>query len=65
MSPAQEAASILAQFGIDGSSGELGSFSPIDGSEIGRVFVGGAGNAATQAQLAFLEWRTVPAPRRG
>jgi aldehyde dehydrogenase (NAD+) len=64
MSPAEEAAELLKQFGIE-SRGELASFSPIDGAEIGRVAVGDAGKASSAAQLAFLEWRTVPAPRRG
>ena len=64
MSPAEEAAELLKQFGIQ-SSGELASHSPIDGAEIGRVPVGDPGKAAERAQQAFLAWRTVPAPRRG
>jgi aldehyde dehydrogenase (NAD+) len=64
MSPAEEAAGLLKQFGVE-SSGGLASRSPIDGSEIGRVAVGDPGNAAARAQQAFLRWRTVPAPRRG
>ena len=64
MSPAEETAQILKQFGVQGA-GELVSRSPIDGSEIGRVAVGDPGGAAARAQDAFLRWRTVPAPRRG
>ena len=64
MSPAEEAAELLRQFGIE-SGGSLVCNSPIDGAEIGRVAVGDAGNSAAQAQQAFLQWRTVPAPRRG
>jgi aldehyde dehydrogenase (NAD+) len=64
MSPAEETAELLRQFGIE-SSGELVSRSPIDGSEIGRVRVGDPGAAAARAQEAFLRWRPVPAPRRG
>src|SRR5689334_7934127 len=64
MTPAEETAELLRQFGIQ-SSGELACHSPIDGSELGRVQIGDAGNAAAQAQQAFLRWRTVPAPRRG
>ena len=64
MSPADEAAGLLEQFGI-ASSGNLISRSPIDGSEIGRVRVGDPADAAARAQHAFLSWRTVPAPRRG
>ncbi|WP_051531769.1 L-piperidine-6-carboxylate dehydrogenase [Sphingomonas sp. URHD0057] len=64
MSPAEEAADLLAQFGI-ASSGDLVSRSPIDGAEIGRVAVGDANRACGLASGAFLEWRVVPAPRRG
>jgi len=64
MAPAEEAAQLLAQFGIDGS-GDLASHSPIDGGEIGCVQVGDPAAAAEAAERAFLAWRTVPAPRRG
>ena len=64
MSPADEAAGLLEQFGID-DAGDLASFSPIDGAEIGRVTIGDAGAACERAASAFLEWRSVPAPRRG
>jgi aldehyde dehydrogenase (NAD+) len=65
MTPAEEAASILKELGVDATSGELISHSPIDGSEIGRVRVGDAGKAAGAALESFKHWRTVPAPRRG
>jgi len=64
MSPAEEAAGLLAHFGV-ARVGELVSLSPIDGKEIGGVEVGDASAATAQAAKAFLEWRTVPAPRRG
>ena len=64
MSPAEEAAGLLAHFGVV-RGGELVSLSPIDGEEIGGVEVGHASAATAQAAKAFLEWRTVPAPRRG
>ena len=64
MSPAEEAADLLRQFGI-ANTGELVSHSPIDGAEIGRVASGNPARAAERAAKAFLEWRTVPAPRRG
>ena len=64
MSPADEAAELLEQFGIAGD-GELASFSPIDGAEIGRVAIGRPDAAGAAAAAAFLDWRTVPAPRRG
>ena len=63
-STAEEARDLLAQLGV-ASGGELESRSPIDGQVIGHVEIGDAGNAAAQAQQAFLRWRTVPAPRRG
>ena len=64
MSPAEEAAELLSTFGIV-SSGDLVTYSPIDGAEIGRVATGNPADAADRAQQAFLAWRTVPAPRRG
>ncbi|MEA3058895.1 MAG: aldehyde dehydrogenase [Sphingomonadales bacterium] len=64
MSPGEETSALLRQFGI-ASSGELVSHSPIDGAEIGRVTIGDPAKAAERASAAFLEWRTVPAPRRG
>ena len=65
MTPAEEAASILRQFGVDASHGDLSSFSPIDGAEIGKVRIGDAGAATAKSAAAFESWRTVPAPRRG
>jgi len=64
MSPADETAELLRQFEVT-SSGDLVSYSPIDGVEIGRVRIGDPSEAAASAAEAFLEWRTVPAPRRG
>ena len=64
MNPAEEAAKLLEQFGID-SSGELVSRSPIDGAEIGRVQVGDPAAACAKAAEAFAAWRVVPSPRRG
>lgn len=64
MSPAEETAELLLQFGIR-SSGELAARSPIDGSEIGRVPIGNSDLACARAAAAFLDWRVVPAPRRG
>ena len=61
---ADEAAGLLAQFGIT-SAGDLASVSPIDGREIGRVATGDPASAAAAAAQAFERWRTVPAPRRG
>jgi aldehyde dehydrogenase (NAD+) len=65
MSPADEAAAILQQLGVDASDGDLVSCSPIDGQPIGRAQSGDPGSAAAKAADAFLQWRLVPAPRRG
>ncbi|MEO7365252.1 MAG: aldehyde dehydrogenase family protein [Sphingomicrobium sp.] len=65
MSPAQETAEILEQLAVDASSGDMISLSPIDGQAIGRVASGDADAAVARAAKAFIEWRSVPAPRRG
>ncbi|HET7708220.1 MAG TPA: aldehyde dehydrogenase family protein [Sphingomicrobium sp.] len=65
MSPAQEAAELLRQLGVDATSGDLESVSPISGQPIGRVMTGDPAAAGASAHDAFLRWRTVPAPRRG
>ena len=64
MSPAEEAAQVLKEFGI-ASEGDLVSRSPIDGAIIGRVAVGNPDAACARAAEAFERWRSVPAPRRG
>jgi aldehyde dehydrogenase (NAD+) len=64
MSPAEEAARLLEEFGI-ASAGELASRSPIDGEIIGRVALDDPGLACARAVEAFASWRDVPAPRRG
>jgi aldehyde dehydrogenase (NAD+) len=65
MSPAEEAAKILMSLGVDGSAGDLVSTSPIDGRPIGQVAISDPVKAVERASKAFLEWRSVPAPRRG
>ena len=65
MSPAEEAASVLRELGVDAGSGDLISNSPIDGGEIGHVRVGDADAATGAAVKAFEQWRAVPPPRRG
>ena len=64
ISVAEEAAALLREFGI-AEEGGLVSRSPIDGNEIGRVTEGNPAAACAAAAAAFLEWRSVPAPRRG
>jgi len=67
MTPAEEARQLLADLGVE-SGGSLESRSPIDGSLIGSVPEARADEvkaACERAQLAFLAWRTIPAPRRG
>ncbi len=71
---AAEAASLLAQFGVapgtigyDGSDALIGR-SPINGEVICRLRPHSAAqvsDAIAQAQAAFMQWRTLPAPRRG
>ena len=64
MTPAAQAAALLKEFGV-ATNGDLASFSPIDGADIGQVAIGDPDAAATAAAAAFEVWRTVPAPRRG
>ena len=66
MTTADEARDLLAQLEVT-SGGSLVSHSPIDGQPIGSVPEASADDvkaAAERAQQAFLQWRTVPAPRR-
>jgi len=67
MSPANEARQILAALKVT-ASGSLDSRSPIDGQVIGSVKAASPADveaACARAQDAFLQWRLVPAPRRG
>jgi aldehyde dehydrogenase (NAD+) len=65
VSPAEEARALLEQLDVT-CSGSLESRSPIDGKVIGSVAeAGDVAGACDAAQRAFLEWRDVPAPRRG
>ena len=65
MSPAEDCAEVLRHFNIAANAGDLVSRSPIDGQEIGRVRSGQPDEACARAAEAFLQWRKVPAPRRG
>ncbi|HTK59168.1 MAG TPA: aldehyde dehydrogenase family protein [Sphingomicrobium sp.] len=67
MTPADEARDLLAKLGV-ASGGSLASNSPIDGKPIGSVVEAASGEVTAACELAhqaFLDWRTVPAPRRG
>ncbi|HET9458512.1 MAG TPA: aldehyde dehydrogenase family protein [Sphingomicrobium sp.] len=67
MSPAEETREILQRLGVR-CGGALESRSPIDGSLIGKVAQAGPGDVAEacgRAHRDFLDWRTVPGPRRG
>jgi aldehyde dehydrogenase (NAD+) len=67
LSPADEARELLAALGVTGA-GALESVSPIDGGVIGSVAEASAADvdsSCARAHAAFLEWRKVPAPRRG
>jgi aldehyde dehydrogenase (NAD+) len=64
---AAEIEKILAQFGTK-AVGDMPSYSPIDGSEIGSVAEATHSDidrACANANETFLAWRAVPAPRRG
>ena len=66
-----EAAALLEQLGVTSelyTRGDLLVRSPITGETIGRVTTTSSSEAVAaikQAHTAFLEWRMVPAPRRG
>jgi aldehyde dehydrogenase (NAD+) len=67
MTAAEEARQLLADLGVYGD-GNLESRSPIDGTLIGRVTQAPAADlraACEWSHQAFLQWRMVPAPRRG
>ena len=64
MTPAEDAAKLLDQFGIEAGYG-LESYSPIDGSLIGRVSRCDPEKACAAAARAFDQWRVVPPPVRG
>jgi len=67
----QEAAIILDRLGVPRTAwegGDMASFSPVSGEEIGRlraVSAADAGKAIEAAHEASKAWRLVPAPRRG
>src|SRR5579871_4997867 len=59
---------ILTHFGITATTGHHLVWSPIDGSEIGRVAFDDAasvGRKIAASVEAFHSWRDVPAPKRG
>ncbi|MFP5330168.1 MAG: aldehyde dehydrogenase family protein [Alphaproteobacteria bacterium] len=67
MSPAGEARVLLDRLGVR-CEGGLECCSPIDGAVIGSVSEAGVSDvsaACERAHRAFLDWRMVPAPRRG
>jgi aldehyde dehydrogenase (NAD+) len=64
MTPAEEAEQIFHLAGF-ASAGSLVSYSPIDGKPLGRVTRGDPESACERAAEAFVQWRKVPAPRRG
>lgn len=62
---------VMDEMGIEASnysSGDLISYSPIDGDELGSVKLTGNEQVETvieHSRQAFMDWRTVPAPKRG
>jgi aldehyde dehydrogenase (NAD+) len=68
MSIRQEVESILTQLGVPAHHGDLTVCTPITGEPIAHIPTitpEETKKAIAQAHAAFLEWRTVPAPRRG
>jgi aldehyde dehydrogenase (NAD+) len=64
----QEVADILAHLGVSTQTGDLTVRTPITGeviAQIPTISAEAARKAIAQAHIAFLEWRTVPAPKRG
>ena len=67
MKLAADVETILKNLGTQ-SSGDMASYSPVDGSNIGSVPTASASDmdaACANATDAFHSWRAVPAPRRG
>ena len=67
MKLAADVETILKNLGTQ-SSGDMASYSPVDGSHIGSVSTASASDidaACAKATAAFQSWRAVPAPRRG
>ncbi len=67
MKLAADAETILKNLGTQ-ISGDMASYSPVDGSNIGSVSTASVSDmdaACTNATAAFHSWRAVPAPRRG
>src|ERR1700748_3338565 len=65
MSNAKE---LLSALGVAAAHGDVAVHSPIDGAVIGHVKYDDAGaieKKIAASVVAFKEWRTVPAPRRG
>jgi aldehyde dehydrogenase (NAD+) len=65
---AAEAARLLERLGVGPARGELVARTPITGEEIASLATAtpaGANAAIEAAHRAFLDWRSVPAPRRG
>ncbi|MGS2723545.1 L-piperidine-6-carboxylate dehydrogenase [Porticoccus sp. GXU_MW_L64] len=71
MSVQNQLSSALESMGLSTSaiaSGDLDVFSPTDGSKLGAVVQDSAADAdakIARSVVAFKQWRTVPAPRRG
>src|SRR5271170_1854791 len=64
----QEVADILAHLGVPTTTGSLTVRTPITGeviAQISTITAEDARKAISQAHIAYLDWRTVPAPKRG
>ena len=64
----QEVADILAHLGVPSTTGNLTVRTPITGeviAQISTITAEDARKAIAQAHTAYLDWRNVPAPKRG
>ena len=64
----QEVETILAHLGVPPTTGNLTVRTPITGeviAQISTITTEDARKAIAQAHIAYLDWRTVPAPKRG
>ncbi len=67
----KEAAALLEKMGVPSAlyqGGDMASFSPVTGEQVASLKTVSAGDVAAivdKADVAFREWRLVPAPRRG
>jgi len=68
MTLSNEAAALLARMGVTLAAGPLPAYSPITGATLATIGENSPAEAAKTidaAQVAYRQWRTIPAPKRG